>query len=147
MRAVFRAVCFCRRGAVAVEMALIGMAVFFMVPLIADLALLTTRMMDLSSGVRGGVQVALVRPTDIAAITTAVRQASGLPASQVNVTTQNFCRCSNTGQACGGGNNNCPNGTSPYTFMTITANHTVRSLLTYPGGQQQLTRSATLRIQ
>jgi Flp pilus assembly protein TadG len=133
------------RGAITVEMAVIATAVFFMVPIMMDLTALISGSMILASSVRAGDTIALAQPSNTSAIGEAIAQASGLPTSSVIVGTSTFCECDTVSTLCS--TTTCPGGGTPATYMTISAQYTVPTILEYPTPNPfTLTKSNTLRV-
>jgi Flp pilus assembly protein TadG len=133
-------------GAITVEMAVIAMAIFFMVPVIMDITAMISSGITLSSSLRAGTQIALVQPNNTEAISDAIELSSGFPEDSVTVTTAQFCECSGTSTTCG--NDPCP-GTNivPATYMTISASYTTPTVIEYPDpGLHTVNRSTTIRV-
>jgi Flp pilus assembly protein TadG len=86
MRALLHRLHRCRRGAVAVEMAMVTPVLAIAVLGVADFGLAVNERMQLSSAARVGAQVAMTNPADTGRITQAVQQATdGLDPARLTV--------------------------------------------------------------
>jgi hypothetical protein len=132
-------------GAITVEMAIVAMAVFFMIPVLMDLTSLIANGITLSSSLRAGQQVALAQPSNTTAIREAITLSGGFEEDSVGVETETFCECDNISTLCT--TSTCPGGGTPATFMTITASYSVPTALEYPDPNPfDITRTSTIRV-
>lgn len=133
-------------GAMTIEMALVATATFFIMPILIDITTTISSGINLSGSLRAGAQVALVQPSNTEAIGEAVAVSSGFDASLVTVGTSTFCECDGIAVQCT--TTTCSGGTTPSTFMTITADYDTPTYVTYPGGSNPfaITRSTTIRV-
>jgi Flp pilus assembly protein TadG len=132
-------------GAIAVEMALVAVSVFAAVPVMIDVVSLINSGMTLSGSLRSGAQIALVQPNNNTAIREAIEVSSGFPSGSVSVTTDQFCECDSIATSCSTAT--CPaEHFAPSMFMTLTAEYTVNTMLTYPPSMSSLTRTTTFRV-
>lgn len=135
----------CRRGAAAVEMAL--MAPFLVAGLlgVADLGMTVNERVKLASAARAGAQKAMSDPANTAAIRQAVEIATqDLVASRLTVVVSTQCSCSDgiaivCGTTCADGNTR--------NYVTVQVSEAYPTLVTYPllGPTVQLSADATLR--
>lgn len=132
-----------RRGAAAIEFALIAPVILVALTGIVNYGLAMFDKMQMQSAARSGAQLALLDAGDTAAIKQAVVDSTNLGITTSDVTTTQFCECANaTIITCG---NTCSDGSTNRYFMTVTAtyNHTLLLL----GTTVALTGSATVRTQ
>ncbi len=140
-----------RRGAVAVELALLSPVIMLMIVGAIDYGGALFERMRLESAARAGAQYALQNPgalDNTAAIEQAVRDASSLvdPLS-VSVVPSVFCECPDgTAVACGG---TCGGGALLRTFVAVTVTENFSPMFSYPGiaSPITLTGRATIRVQ
>ncbi len=132
-------------GALTIEMALIATLTFFLIPALIDIATIISSNMTIRSSLRAGTQVALVQPSNTAAIREAVVVSSGYPEETVDVDTAIFCECDGITVSCS--TPSCSEGITPSTFMTITANYVPDTLLSYPDPNPfAVTKTTTVRV-
>lgn len=135
----------CRRGVVAVEMALVAPVLVMFILVLADFGLAANERIKLSGAARAGAQAAMTDPANTARITQAVQQAAAaLPSSGLAVTVTTACGCADGSTiTCGG---TCATGL-PRDYVTVRVAETYALLLTYPGvgSSVNLTGQATLR--
>lgn len=127
-------------GVAAVEFALIAPVLFIMLLGILDYAMAIFNKMELEAAVRAGAQYALVKDSSSADITTVVTNSTNLTVANINVTTAEFCECSDGSPvACDG---ICAV-SYVRSYTTVTANY-IHTWIFLPG-TQTLTKSVTLR--
>ena len=133
------------QGAISVEMALIGTAVFFVALPLSDLIVRTYNGQQLASSVRAAMQYAINNPDDPSGIEDiAAQNAGSLDSEKLSFTTTQFCECNATVQACG---DVCAYGEQ--TFLTISGAYTQTLRMSYPvyGNEVPITHDLTLRTQ
>lgn len=133
----------CRRGASAVEFAMIASFLCIILLNVIDIAIYMFRKMELTSAVRAGAQYALVHdaPTD-ANIQTVVENATNTTSMDITIDS-NVCGCSDgTSITCGVGT--CATGNVHY-YTSITASMT-HDWIFLPG-TKSMTSSVTIRTE
>ena len=133
----------CRRGAAAVEFALL-MPIFVIFLLgFADLGVAVFNKMELMSATRAGAQLALLDSTETTAIRQAVVDSSTTGLTLDDVTADQSCKCADgTDITCG---DTCGDGSDNRIFMTIFASQDVT--LNFISTTVNVDGSATIRIQ
>ena len=134
---------FSRRGAAAVEFAILVPVILAALTGIVNFGLVMFDKMELVSAARAGAQLALIDRTDTTGIAQAVVASTNLSLTTSDVTTTEFCECADgTTVTCG---TTCVDASSNRYFMTISAsyNHTLLLL----GTTMSLTGSTTIRTQ
>lgn len=107
------------RGNVTVEFALISPILLIVILGLVDFGLAMSNKMELVSAARSGAQLALADSSDTSAIKSAVVAATDNEITTSDVTTTEFCECSDgTTITCGA---TCGDGSSNKYYMTITA--------------------------
>lgn len=151
MRASKRVRLFWRRkdGAVAVEFAMIGGVLAFLMLGAADLGLAFYSDMQVQAAAQAGVQYAMVHGYNATAISTATTHAT--TTSGISSTSTQFCGCpSSTSVATTTCSSNCSDGKPAGVYVSVTASRTYSTLFDYPlvsdGGLFQ-TSTSTVRIQ
>jgi Flp pilus assembly protein TadG len=141
----FRRLLGCRRGAAAVEFALMTPIVTAAMVGVTDMGLAANEKMRLTNAARAGAQYALSNPTDTNGTQSAVQSAApGM--SSVSVSLSKTCGCADgSSLTCG---NTCNSGITR-TYITVTASTTHTFLVSYPafGSSIALSSSASIRIQ
>jgi len=129
-----------RRGSAALEFGLL-------LPLLATLAMATTdwglaieQRIRLQTAARAGAEVAIVRPSDTAGITAAVREAAPDLTSMSVAASAVWCECNGTAIDCSA---SCFGGLAR--FMSITATHPYSRIS--PLGPTSVAGRVTLRLQ
>jgi Flp pilus assembly protein TadG len=133
-----------QKGSTVVEFALVGTFVAVCLVSLIDLATAINSFTKLSSGMRAGSQYALSYPSDDTGIRQAIASASSLPASDMTVTTSQFCEVNNVGSSCtpGGGS-----GFAKYISITATYSMDGRYIYNLAGYPQSLSKNIAVRIQ
>jgi Flp pilus assembly protein TadG len=134
-------------GAITVEFALIATSAMVLMPLIWDLALVTSSSMALSGSMRAGIQYAMSRPSDNTGIGQVIESASGFAVGSVTVTTNQSCECAGLIATCG---TTCSGGGTPAMYDTITASYQVPTMLPYAGyptNHFPISNTVTVRVQ
>jgi Flp pilus assembly protein TadG len=131
-------------GSTVVEFALVGTFVAVCLVALIDLAAAINSFTKLSSGMRAGSQYALSYPDDSDGIKQAIASASSLPASDVTVTTSQFCELNGVSGSCAAGG-----GSGFAKYLSISATYSMQgryiyALAAYP---QSLSKSIAVRIQ
>lgn len=139
----------CRKGAAAVEFALIVPLLLTFSLGIAEFGLMVNQKMRLESAARAGAQAAFnsydLYSVDNSSVSQAVQLASGLDASQITISVATSCGCADGSTAvCGV---SCADGSVQREYVTVTVNRAYQTLFDYPGlgSQIPLSAQATLR--
>jgi len=144
-------------GAAAVEFALLVPVVLIVLTGVVDYGLAIFKKMELTSATRAGAQLAILEKSDTTAFTQtvldaieqAVVDATNLPITTANVTTTEFCECSDgtsPNPVCNGTCND--SSTNDRFFLTISVSYGHTYLIGYlPGGDKTITGSTTVRTQ
>lgn len=142
-----------RRGAVAVELALLTPIMALMLIGAIDYGNFIYQKMEVQNASRAGVQFAIQssgNATDTTLIQAAVLAASDLPTS-TTVTSVTFCGCADGGESdpdnSGGCNGDCTGGEFPLLSVRVTVSNIYTSLFDYPGIDDQLTITAVTVMQ
>lgn len=134
-----------RKGAAAVEFALLMPFILIMLIGLVDFGMGLWTQMQLESAARAGAQYALIDYADTSGIQNAVTGSSNLTTAPTPLATT-FCECSNgTSVSCAG---TCASG-SVRIFVRVTATSSFTPLLSYPGMPNPFTLrgGATIRVQ
>lgn len=116
-----------RRGATAVEFALMVPVLSALFIGLASYGLATTRKMELESAARAGAQYALLDATNTSNIQQAVVDSTNAGITTSDVSVVQSCKCADgTAITCG---NTCTDGSSNQTYMTVTATENYSLLL------------------
>jgi pilus assembly protein CpaE len=145
MRALLRRLTTCRKGAIAVETAVVAPILALCVLALADFGMAVNERIKLASAARAGAQAAMSDATNTARITLMVQQAASLNVNQLSVGVSTACGCSDgTAITCG---STCANGANSQNYVTVNVSETYPLLLTYPGlgSTIALGTSATMR--
>lgn len=142
-----------RRGAVAVELALLAPVLAFMLVGAIDFGNYIYQRMQLKNASRAGAQYAIQSssdPFDNAAIDAVVRAASNIDAG-ASVTSGAFCGCVDGSESapdslgvCSG---TCAGGEFPALFVRVTVSDTFSTLFPYPGIPDTLTLQGQTSLQ
>ncbi|MDO8608569.1 MAG: TadE/TadG family type IV pilus assembly protein [Phaeospirillum sp.] len=128
----------------AVEFALVAPILLLMLVGLTDFGLAVNEKMRLVNAVRAGVQAGYGNSTDVAAITQAVKDASGLDAAAIAVSVATSCGCADgSSVVCGG---ICADASSLRTYVTVTVTESYALLISYPGFASPMTLSATATL-
>ncbi len=133
-----------RRGAAAVEFALMATVIAAMLTGIANYGMAQFDKMELRSAARAGAQMALKDRTDTTAIKNAAANATNLSITTSDVATSETCECAD-GTALGACGDACNDGGSNQYFMTVTVSETFTLLIL--GTTINLSESAKVRTQ
>jgi len=133
-----------RRGAAAVEFALMATVIAAMLTGIANYGMAQFDKMELRSAARAGAQMALKNRTDTTAIENAVINATNLTLTAADVTTTESCECAD-GTALGACGDACGDGGSNQYYMTVTVSETFTLLIL--GTTINLSESVKVRTQ
>ena len=134
-----------QEGVAAMELAFFAAIMAFVVPLAIDIANVVNAYISLSGALRAGAQYALTQPSNTSQIQQIVQNASAF-GSGATVSSAQFCECTGISATCATA---CPgSGSSPYTYLTITASYNVPTLINYPGvaSPYPISRSTTIRV-
>jgi len=117
-----------RRGAAAVEFAILMPIIFAGLTGVANYGLVIHEKMELVSAARAGAQQAIYDRTDTTAIKDVVVASTELSITTANVATSETCWCADTSatQTCGV---TCDDGASEQYFMDITVSETYTLLI------------------
>ncbi|MFP6742355.1 MAG: TadE/TadG family type IV pilus assembly protein [Alphaproteobacteria bacterium] len=139
VKALWTAFRACRRGAVAVELALLSPIMAMMLIGAIDYGTFIFQKMEVQNASRAGVQYAIQasgNATDTASIAAVVQAASDLPAG-TDVSSATFCGCADGSESdtdsLGSCNGDCTGGEFPALSVRVTVTNTYTSLFPYPG--------------
>lgn len=142
-----RALGACASGAALVETAAAAPFITLLLAGIYDLGTGMFRSMALEGAARAGAEYYVRHPNDLSGAQTAVRTASGMAASTLNVSVSLLCECPNgTSISCTSGTCATP---GPLTrFVSVQVTQAFASLLPYPGFLRptQLTGNIVMRL-
>lgn len=134
-----------QRGAMSVELALIGSALFFAALPLSDLISSVYNSQQLVSATRAAMNYALKHPDDTAGIEGAAQNNAGsMDTEKMSVSTSTFCECGGSSYSC---NNVCAYGMQEY--LTVSATYTQTLMIDYPGYGQEvpITKELTVRTE
>lgn len=132
-------------GSLSIELALIGMALFFTLLVIFDFMRVINGYMAISASLRSGMQYAIFRPVDADGIIAAVKSTSPeLDADRLEVKDSVSCECNSLPLACSG--EVCPG--TMRTYMTISAHYRQPLMVIYPviGKSLNIERTISFRV-
>ncbi len=132
----------CRRGAAAVEFALMATVIAAMLTGIADYGMAQFDRMELESAARAGAQMALKDREDTTAIRNAAVNATNLTITTNNVTPTESYAC-NDGTSVNASTDSCADGDPLQYFMTVTVAETFTLMIL--GTTINLSASAKVR--
>jgi Flp pilus assembly protein TadG len=138
-----------RRGATAVELALVAPVLAIILVPMTDLAMGAYRQMQVTTAVEAGARYAVLHGFDSTGISNAVTSATSLAGIDVTPAPAQSCGCvsgtSIAAATCGAA---CADGNVAGTYVTVNANTPYALLFAYPGLGNPLTLSAqsTVRI-
>jgi Flp pilus assembly protein TadG len=136
-------------GGSAVEFALVTPVLALTLVSLADLSLGIYRKMEVQNAAQAGATYAMVNGFNANSITSAVTQATTFSVSASPAPTQ-FCGCASMSGVstvtCG---STCSGGSSAGTYVTVSAQATYNTLLSYPGvpSSWSFSSQSTVRIQ
>lgn len=138
-----------RRGAAAVEFALLAPIVIAALAGLANYGMAMFEKMELESAARAGVQMAITNRAGTTAIQNAVINATSLSLTSGDVTLTESCWCADVSgtETCG---NTCSDGDPAQYFMTVSVSKTFDYLFGFDyliGASTTLTGSAKVRTQ
>jgi Flp pilus assembly protein TadG len=120
-------------GAASVELAIIAPVLVAALICTVDLGFGIYRSMQVEAAAQAGANYAVVRGFTPAGVTSAIASATSLGGVQATPAPVQFCGCASAGgianAACG---QPCPDGTSPGTYVTVSAQANYTTLLPYP---------------
>jgi Flp pilus assembly protein TadG len=120
-------------GAASIELAIIAPVLVAALICTVDLGLGIYRSMQVEAAAQAGAEYAVTRGFSAAGVTSAVASATSLGGVQATPAPVQFCGCASAGgvtsMACG---QPCPDGTSPGTYVTVSAQANYNTLLPYP---------------
>ena len=137
------------RGVAAIEFSIVAPLLVFMLVGIVDAGSAVYRKMQVQNAVHAGTQYAIINGFNATAITTAITSASKFSVNS-SPAPQQFCGCpSMSGVATADCSSACPDGSTPGSYVTISAQSTYNTLFSYPLISDQLSFSTqvTVRIQ
>ncbi len=150
LKAVLSAALRCRKGASAVEFALVAPILVAMLVALGDLGTAVFERMEVASAAQAGAQLAATKGWDAASIENAVTSASGLATITATPAPTQSCGCPSGGAIttvqCGSA---CPDGAPAGTYVTVNAQAQYSTIVSYPGlpNPLTLTGQAVMRIQ
>jgi Flp pilus assembly protein TadG len=137
------------RGVAAIEFSIVAPLLIFMLVGTIDAGTAIYRKMQVQNAVHAGTQYAMINGFNASGITTAITSASNMAVNS-SPAPQQFCGCpSMSGVASIGCSSTCPGGSSPGTYVTISAQAYYNTLFRYPLVTDQLSfnTQVTVRIQ
>lgn len=135
------------RGATAVEFALIAPLLFLFLLGLIDFGLGFEAKMAVSQAAQAGSYYALLNGFDQTAITNAVTNATDTSGISASPSPTESCGCpSGTAVTASPCNSTCPNGQSPGTYATVSAQYQYSTILPYPGLSSPMTLVSTSMV-
>jgi Flp pilus assembly protein TadG len=137
------------RGALSIEFAVIAPTLVLMLIGVLDLGMGIYRKMQVQNAAQAGAAYAVLHGFTSSSIESAVTSATSFGVSASPAPSE-FCGCASSGgvtaATCG---STCSGGSSPGTYVTVSAQGTYTTLLPYPGIPNSYTLSAqsTVRLQ
>jgi Flp pilus assembly protein TadG len=120
-------------GVASIELAIIAPVLVAALICTVDLGFGVYRNMQVEAAAQAGAEYAIVRGFSAAGVTSAVASATSLGGVQATPAPVQFCGCASAGgitsTACA---QPCPDGTSPGTYVTVSAHASYSTLLPYP---------------
>ena len=138
------------RGVAAIEFAIIAPVFVLMLVCTVDMGMGFYRKMQVQNAAQAGAQYAAVSGFLASSISSAVVNATPFAGITASPAPSQFCGCASnsgvTNVACGSA---CPGGSSPGTYVTVSAQGTYTTLFAYPGiaGSFTFLAQPTVRIQ
>jgi Flp pilus assembly protein TadG len=129
-----------RRGAAALEFAVLTPLLFAIMVVAVDWGLAMDQRLRLQTAARAGAQVAMMRPADTVGIDAAVRAAAPGVANLSVTAAAVWCECNGAAATCGA---TCAQGQQRFTRIEVIAPHTPFS----PAGPTSVSGRVTLRLQ
>jgi len=137
------------RGAVAVEFVIIAPILALMLVCTLDLGMGIYRKMQVQNGAQAGAGYAVLHGFTASSIETAVTSATSFTGVTASPAPSEFCGCaSSSGVSTATCASTCSGGSSPGTYVTVSAQGTYSTMLPYPVVPNSYTLSAqsTVRI-
>ena len=138
------------RGVAAIELAIVCPLLAVLMVCTADLGMGIYRNMQVQNAAQAGAAYAMLHGFTSSAISTAVASATSLSEIAASPAPSQFCGCpSNAGIANIACSSTCAGGSSPGTYVSVSAQATYRTILPYPlvANSFTLTAQSTVRIQ
>jgi Flp pilus assembly protein TadG len=138
------------RGVAAIEFAMIVPVLLFMMVAIVDFGLAIYSDMEVQNAAQAGAQYAIAHGFNANSISQAVTSATNLAGIAVSSGPTKFCGCPSsigvTNTAC---NSTCSGGSTPGTYVTVSARGTYTTIVPYPliPNSFTFTSPSTVRIQ
>jgi len=138
------------RGAVSVEFVIIAPTLALMLACTLDLGVGIYRKMQVQNAAQAGAAYAVLHGFTASSIQNAVTSATNFAGVSASPTPNEFCGCaSSSGVTAATCASTCSSGSSPGTYVTVSAQGTYSTLLPYPivPNSYSLSAQATVRIQ
>jgi Flp pilus assembly protein TadG len=138
------------RGAISVEFAIFAPALVLLLVSVLDLGMGVYRKMQVQNAAQAGAAYAVLHGFTVSSIQDAVTSATSFSSVSASPAPSKFCGCaSNSGVATATCGSTCSGGSSPGTYVTVSAQGTYNTLLPYPmvPNSYTLTAQSTVRLQ
>jgi Flp pilus assembly protein TadG len=138
------------RGMAAIEFSIVAPLLVLMLVGTVDAGSAIYRKMQVQTAVHAGAQYAMVNGFNSTGITTAITSASNSSSVSPSPAPQQFCGCpSMSGIATISCSSTCTGGTTPGSYVTVSAQSTYTTLFRYPliSDQLSLQVQTTVRVQ
>ncbi len=132
------------RGVSAVEFAIFAPMLILLAIGTTDLGMGFYRRMQVESAAQAGAQYALLHGFDATAISTAVTSATNFSGIAASPAPSQFCGCpSSAGISAMSCSSICSSGSSPGTYVSVSAQAAYSTLISYPGFASSYSLAAT----
>ena len=138
------------RGVAAIEFAVIVPVLLFMMVAIVDFGTAIYSDMEVQNAAQAGAQYAIAHGFNATSISSAVTNANNLPGMTVASGPTEFCGCAtSTGVTTIACSSTCTGGSTPGTYVSLSARATYTTIVPYPllPSSFTFTSPATVRIQ
>jgi Flp pilus assembly protein TadG len=138
------------RGVAAIEFAVVASVLVLLMICVVDIGMGFYRKMQLQNAAQVGAQYAMRHGFSASSITTAVIAASTFPDISVSPAPSQYCGCpSSTSIATADCSSTCADGSTPATYVSVSAQGTYNTILTYPMIPKSFafTAQSTVRVQ
>jgi Flp pilus assembly protein TadG len=138
------------RGAISIEFAIFAPTLVLMLVCVLDLGMGIYRKMQVQNAAQAGAAYAVLHGFTVSSIENAVTSATSFSGVSASPAPSEFCGCASTsGVATATCSSTCSGGSSPGTYVTVSAQATYTTILPYPvvPNSYTLTAQSTVRLQ